>query len=186
MRLSETPLGGVMLCEPRVFEDDRGLFFESYNEGAFSEAVGEPIRFVQDNHSHSLKNVLRGLHLQTRKPQGKLIRVTRGSIFDVAVDTRKDSPSFRHWFGLILDSKKHQQLWIPPGLAHGFLTLSESADVHYKVTDYYDPGFELSLRWDDPSVGVQWPATDGIVLSDKDRDAEPFDAVIRALSEITA
>ena len=157
MKLTETSLAGVMLCEPKIFEDERGLFFESFNETLFSEALGESVKFVQDNHSHSVQNVLRGLHLQTRKPQGKLIRVTRGSIFDVAVDMRRESPSYGHWFGLELDSEKHRQLWIPRGFAHGFLTLSETADVQYKVTDYYDPGYEISIAWDDPALRIDWP-----------------------------
>ena len=183
MQLKETALAGVMICQPAVFSDSRGLFFESFNQEAFSNALGESVVFVQDNHSHSKQHVLRGLHLQTRKPQGKLVRVTHGRIFDVAVDLRPESHNYGQWLGVELDSNDHHQLWIPPGFAHGFLTLSETADVHYKVTDYYDPGFEISLQWDDPGIGVQWPVMDSVLLSKKDSDALSLEAVVKILSE---
>lgn len=171
MKVIQTALDGVLILEPRVFEDERGLFYESYHASRYTEVLNQPIQFVQDNHSHSVQHVLRGLHLQTRKPQGKLIQVVQGAIFDVAVDLRPKSTTYAQWFGLELTAVSHQQLWIPPGFAHGFLTLSETADVHYKVTDYYDPGYELSLRWDDPTIQIRWPTSESVQLSDKDRDA---------------
>ena len=172
-----------MLYEPEIFEDERGFFFESYNEAAFSEALGEQVHFVQDNYSHSIRNVLRGLHLQVRKPQGKLVRVTHGTIFDVTVDLRRDSPTYSKWFGVNLDAKKHQQLWIPPGLAHGFLTMSEQANLAYKVTDYYDPGFELSLQWNDSYVKVKWPKAERILVSRKDDSAKSFWEIVAILND---
>jgi dTDP-4-dehydrorhamnose 3,5-epimerase len=158
MQVTTTILPGVLILKPDVFGDARGFFLESYNQRRFNEAVGQALCFVQDNHSRSSRGVLRGLHYQ-REPhaQGKLVRATAGEIFDVAVDLRVGSPSCGKWFGYVLSAQRHEQLWIPPGFAHGFLVLSESADVVYKTTDYYDPKSEVSMRWDDPDVGIEWP-----------------------------
>lgn len=173
MHAIETPIAGVMIIEPKVFGDARGFFFESFNQRAFDQATGTSHAFVQDNHSRSGKGVLRGLHYQTQQAQGKLVRVARGAVFDVAVDIRKDSPTFGQWFGLELSEDNQRQLWIPPGLAHGFLVLSDSADFLYKTTDYYAPQYEACLAWNDAAVGIDWPfARYGIaqpVLSSKDQ-----------------
>jgi dTDP-4-dehydrorhamnose 3,5-epimerase len=173
MKVSPTLLDGVLLIEPKVFGDARGFFFESWNEQRFNEAVGAPVRFVQDNHSRSAKGVLRGLHFQ-RPPhaQGKLVRCVLGSVFDVAVDVRAGSPSFGRWVGEVLSAENQRQLWIPPGFAHGFLVLSESADFLYKTTELYAPQAEGALRFDDPAIGVEWPDV-GLpyLLADKDRAA---------------
>jgi len=158
VQVIKTPIDGVLVFEPRVFGDERGFFMESFNARVFEEAVGAPTPFVQDNHSRSRKGVLRGLHFQ--KPphaQGKLVRVAAGAVFDVAVDIRPDSRSFGQWYGVELSADNHRQLWIPPGLAHGFLVLTDTADFLYKTTDYYAPQAEGSLRWDDPAVGIEWP-----------------------------
>jgi len=172
MDVLETKLPGVFVMTPRTFEDGRGFFLESYNEMAFFEAVGGEYQFVQDNHSKSSCGVLRGLHYQLGKPQGKLVRVIEGSIFDVAVDIRKGSPDFGDWVGIELSASNMRQLWIPPDFAHGFLVLSETAQVLYKATDYYAPEYERSIRWDDPDIAIDWP--DQIIspiLSDKDNSA---------------
>ncbi len=153
----QTPLAGVLVLEPKVFADARGFFFESFNARDFEQATGLKEAFVQDNHSKSAKGVLRGLHYQTQHAQGKLVRVTQGAVFDVAVDIRQGSPTFGKWFGLELSVDNKKQLWIPAGLAHGFLVTSESAEFLYKTTDYYYPEFERSLLWNDPAVGVDWP-----------------------------
>ena len=161
----------VVLIEPKVFGDSRGFFYESFNEKVFREATGVQDTFVQDNHSRSSQGVLRGLHYQLPpRAQGKLVRVVRGSVFDVAVDIRKGSPTFGQWVGALLTEDNHRQLWVPPGLAHGFLVLSESADFLYKTTDYYSPEHERCIRWDDPTIGIDWPALDvAIQLSAKDQ-----------------
>ena len=158
MNVTPTAIAGVLIIEPRVFGDERGFFFESFNQQAFNRALGEDVTFVQDNHSRSAKGVLRGLHFQ-RPPhaQGKLVRVTAGSVYDVAVDIRKDSPSFGLWVGVELSGENHRQLWIPPGLAHGFLVTSDSADFMYKTTGYYAPQMEGCVRWDDPQLAIAWP-----------------------------
>ena len=173
MKITPTALPEVLLIEPRVFGDARGFFLESWNQQAFDAAVGREVRFVQDNQSRSGRGVLRCLHYQ-RAPhaQGKLVRVSLGRVFDVAVDLRRDSPRFGHWTGTELSSDNHRQLWIPPGFAHGFLVLSETADFLYKTTDYYAPASEAGLAWDDPTVGIAWPL-DGLtpLLADKDRQA---------------
>ncbi len=173
MHAIETPIAGVMIIEPKVFGDARGFFFESFNQRAFDQATGTSHTFVQDNHSRSGKGVLRGLHYQTQQAQGKLVRVARGAVFDVAVDIRKGSPTFGQWFGLELSEDNQRQLWIPPGLAHGFLVLSDSADFLYKTTDYYAPQYEACLAWNDAAVGIDWPfARYGIaqpVISAKDQ-----------------
>ena len=157
MNVIETAIPGLLILEPKVFGDARGFFMESYNAKAFQDATGLAPNFVQDNHSRSGKGVLRGLHYQIEQAQGKLVRVTRGSVFDVAVDLRKASPTFGQWAGVELSEENKRQLWIPPGFAHGFLVTSDSADFLYKTTDYYAPQFERSLLWNDPSVGVAWP-----------------------------
>jgi len=156
-KITTTPIDGVLVLEPKVFGDARGFFFESFNARDFAQATGLDVTFVQDNHSKSAKGVLRGLHYQAQHAQGKLVRVAQGAVFDVAVDIRKGSPTFGQWFGLELSAENNKQLWIPAGLAHGFLVTSESAEFLYKTTDYYHPEFERSLLWNDPSVGVEWP-----------------------------
>jgi dTDP-4-dehydrorhamnose 3,5-epimerase len=147
----------VLILEPKVFGDARGFFFESYNERAFRQATGLEVSFVQDNHSRSARGVLRGLHYQVRQPQGKLVRVVRGSVFDVAVDLRQSSPTFGQWVGAELSEENQRQMWVPAGFAHGFVVTSDSADFLYKTTDYYAPEHERCLAWNDPSVGVAWP-----------------------------
>jgi dTDP-4-dehydrorhamnose 3,5-epimerase len=172
MRVTPTHLKEVLLIEPRVFGDDRGFFLESYNERRFDEAVGRTVRFVQDNHSRSAKDVLRGLHFQ-REPnaQCKLIRVVSGEIFDVVVDVRRSSPTFGRWVGVRLSADNHRQLWIPEGFAHGFLTVSDSAEVLYKASSYYAPANEGAIAWNDPDVGIEWPLEGQPVLSSKDAAA---------------
>jgi dTDP-4-dehydrorhamnose 3,5-epimerase len=177
--VTATPLSipDVMLIEPEVFGDTRGFFFESFNRRVFEEAIGRDLDFVQDNHSRSARNVLRGLHFQVQQPQGKLVRVAIGSIFDVAVDIRRDSPTFRRWVGVELSAENQRQLWVPEGLAHGFLVTSHSADVLYKATDYYAPEHERSIRWNDPTLGIEWPLDGPPRLSDQDRDARSLTAL---------
>ena len=165
----------VILFTPRVFGDDRGFFFESFNAQTFNAAVGHAVVFVQDNHSQSSRGVLRGLHYQLPpNPQGKLVRVTRGEVFDVAVDIRQSSPTFGKWVGAVLSEENHQQIWIPPGFAHGFITLSDRADFLYKTTDFYSPACERSIRWDDPKIGVDWHFEGTPTLSGKDLLAPLF------------
>jgi len=161
----------VVLIEPKVFGDSRGFFYESFNQQAFNEATGTNHAFVQDNHSRSSQGVLRGLHYQLPpRAQGKLVRVVRGAVFDVAVDIRKGSPTFGQWVGALLTEDNHRQLWVPPGLAHGFLVLSESADFLYKTTDYYSPEHERCIRWDDPQLAIAWPSVEAAIqLSAKDQ-----------------
>lgn len=181
MKATQLDIPEVILFEPRVFGDDRGFFFESFNQKVFEEAVGRPVKFVQDNHSRSVKGVLRGLHYQIQQPQGKLVRVVQGEVFDVAVDLRKSSPTFGQWVGAHLSAENKRQLWVPEGFAHGFVVLSESAEFLYKTTDYWAPEHERSLAWNDPAVGIQWPFQDEPTLSAKDqqavafKDAETFD-----------
>lgn len=176
MLVTPTALPEVLLLEPKVFGDERGFFMESFNQKAFDAAAGRHIAFVQDNHSRSTKGVLRGLHYQLDpNAQGKLVRAVSGAVFDVAVDLRRSSPNFGKWVGYELSAENKRMLWIPPGFAHGFLVLSETADFLYKTTDYYAPQAEGSVRFDDPSIGVAWPDT-GVPpqLSGKDRDAPAF------------
>lgn len=181
MQVTATSLPEVLIIEPKVFGDERGFFFESFNRKLFADAVGLPADFVQDNHSRSAMGVLRGLHYQIHHPQGKLVRVVRGSVFDVAVDVRKSSPNFGRWVGIELSEKNHYQLWVPPGFAHGFLVLSESADFLYKTTDYWHSEHERCIRWNDPTIGIDWPLTAEPTLSTKDTqgknlaDAEVFE-----------
>lgn len=181
--MKSTPLKipGVVLFEAKVFVDQRGFFFESFNKKEFDQAVEGEYSFVQDNHSRSSKNVLRGLHYQVKQPQGKLTRVVQGAVFDVVVDLRRKSPTFGEWLGIELSEENQRQLWVPPGLAHGFIVLSESADFLYKTTEYYAPAHERSIRWDDPALRIDWPAGCIPKLSEKDlaasyfQDAEVFD-----------
>lgn len=168
MRATPTAIPGVLVVEPKVFGDERGFFYESYNEKAFHEATGLDVRFVQDNHSKSARNVLRGLHYQVQQPQGKLVRVVQGEVFDVAVDIRKDSKTYGQWVGEILSADNKKQLWIPPGLAHGFVVLSETAEFLYKTTDYYAPAHERCIAWNDPDLAIAWPIDGMPSLSAKD------------------
>lgn len=175
MKITPTRIPDVLVIEPRVFGDSRGFFFESFNQAHFDEAVGRHVEFVQDNHSRSAKGVLRGLHCQNPpRAQGKLVRVSSGAVFDVAVDLREASPTFGQWAGVELTAENHRQLWIPEGLAHGFLVLSESADFLYKTTNFYAPECERAVRWDDPTLGIEWPLNGAVpVVSAKDAQA-PF------------
>ena len=169
MKAIETSLPGVLILEPTVFGDTRGFFFESFNQQAFQQASGLDVQFVQDNHSRSAQGVLRGLHYQIQQPQGKLVRVVRGSVFDVAVDVRRSSPTFGCWVGVDLTEDNHRQLWVPPGFAHGFVVTSETADFLYKTTDYYAPEFERCIAWNDPAIGIEWPLDAPPQLSAKDQ-----------------
>jgi dTDP-4-dehydrorhamnose 3,5-epimerase len=172
MKVSRTRIPDVCLIEPRVFEDPRGFFFESYNRRSFKEATGLDPDFVQDNQSFSVRNVLRGLHYQLRQPQGKLIMALAGEIFDVAVDLRRSSPTFGKWTSATLSGGTHRALWIPPGFAHGFLVLSEHALIHYKASDYYAPEHERTVLWNDPELAIAWPLEGEPILADKDRRGE--------------
>lgn len=174
MNVEATPLPGVFVIEPKVFEDARGCFFESFNHAAFEAAVGQVVGFVQDNHSVSRGPVLRGLHYQAGRPQGKLVRAVVGSVFDVAVDIRPGSPTRGAWFGVELSAENRRQIWIPPGLAHGFLVTSPVAEVLYKTTDYYDPASERCIIWNDPTLAIAWPLTDEPIVSAKDARGERF------------
>lgn len=157
MQATRLSIPDVVLLEPKVFGDARGFFFESFNQKAFNAATGTDHQFVQDNHSRSTKGVLRGLHYQSQQPQGKLVRVVQGAVFDVAVDIRRSSPTFGQWLGVELSADNHRQLWVPPGLAHGFLVLSDTADFLYKTTDYYAPEHERCIAWNDPALAIVWP-----------------------------
>ena len=168
MKVLETDLPGVLIIEPQVFGDARGFFLETFQAERYRQDAGITLPFVQDNHSRSARGVLRGLHAQGTRPQGKLVRVARGEVFDVAVDINPASPNCGRWVGVTLSDSNQRQFWIPPGYAHGFLVLSEIADFEYKCTDYYCPDDEIGIRWDDPTVGIDWPLSDP-VLSDKDR-----------------
>jgi len=169
--VTPTSLPEVLILEPKVFGDTRGFFFESFNARDFAKCTGLDVQFVQDNHSKSAKGVLRGLHYQIQHPQGKLVRVTQGEVFDVAVDLRRSSPTFGKWEGVVLSAENKRQLWVPPGFAHGFLVTSDSAEFLYKTTDYYHPEFERSLLWRDPTVGIQWPIDGEPLLAAKDKAA---------------
>lgn len=171
LKVTTTAIADVLILEPRVFGDSRGFFMESFNAAAFAKATGVVSDFVQDNHSRSSQGVLRGLHYQLQHPQGKLVRVVSGSVFDVAVDIRKSSPSFGRWVGVELSEHNQRQLWVPPGFAHGFLVLSASADFLYKTTDYYAPEYERAIAWNDPAIGIEWPADIQPRLSAKDAAA---------------
>ncbi|WP_067216963.1 dTDP-4-dehydrorhamnose 3,5-epimerase [Marinomonas gallaica] len=168
MNVIETNIADVVIIEPKVFGDERGFFLETFQAERYQEMAGIDLPFVQDNHSRSGKNVLRGLHFQKSKPQGKLVRVVRGEVFDVAVDIRPDSPTYGQWAGVLLSEDNKRQFWVPPGLAHGFVVLSDIADFEYKCTDYYDPSDEGCLIWNDASVGIEWPEGIEPILSAKD------------------
>ena len=168
MTITALAIPEVKLIEPQVFGDARGFFYESFNHARFEAAVGRSLSFAQDNHSRSAHNVLRGLHYQVQQPQGKLVRVVHGAVFDVAVDIRRSSPTFGQWVGEVLSAENRRQLWVPEGFAHGFLVLSEAAEFLYKTTDYYAPAFERCLAWNDPALAIQWPTTAPPSLSAKD------------------
>lgn len=182
MQVIPTAIPDVVLIEPQVFGDERGFFFESFNQQKFQDLTGVQTTFVQDNHSKSAMNVLRGLHYQIQQPQGKLVRVVAGEVFDVAVDIRRYSSTFGQWVGVVLSAENKRQLWVPPGFAHGFLVLKEHTEFLYKTTDYYAPQFERCIRWDDPAIGIEWPLSASPVLSAKDQlgltlsQAEIFEA----------
>ena len=165
----QTAIPEVLILEPKVFGDSRGFFFESFNAKDFADSTGLNVNFVQDNHSKSAKGVLRGLHYQLQQAQGKLVRVTQGKVFDVAVDIRKSSPTFGKWVGCELSDTNHRQFWVPAGFAHGFVVISESADFLYKTTDYYAPAYEKCIAWNDPSIGIEWPEGITPLLSAKDQ-----------------
>jgi dTDP-4-dehydrorhamnose 3,5-epimerase len=174
MKVIPTAIPDVLIIEPKVFGDERGFFFESFNQANFETAINRQVNFVQDNHSRSAKNVLRGLHYQIQQPQGKLVRVVQGEVFDVAVDIRKSSPTFGKWVGEVLSADNKKQLWVPEGFAHGFVVLSETAEFLYKTTDYYAPEFERSIIWNDPAIGIQWPIKGEPALSAKDQLGKSF------------
>ena len=174
MKVTPTSIADVLVIEPKVFGDERGFFYESFNQKAFNDATGLNLNFVQDNHSRSSKGVLRGLHYQIQQPQGKLVRVVRGAVFDVAVDIRKSSATFGQWVGMELSEENHKQLWIPAGFAHGFMVTSEMAEFLYKTTDYYAPEQERCIAWDDPDIGIQWPSGVNPQLSAKDLAGQFF------------
>ncbi|OIJ43849.1 dTDP-4-dehydrorhamnose 3,5-epimerase [Massilia timonae] len=181
MQITRLAIPDVLRIEPSVFGDERGFFYESFHQARFEEAIGRQVTFVQDNHSKSAHNVLRGLHYQIRQPQGKLVRVVAGSVFDVAVDLRRSSPTFGQWVGEVLSAENKAQMWVPEGFAHGFVVLSESAEFVYKTTDYYAPEYERCIAWNDPAVGVEWPIGHPPIVSAKDgcglllKTAETFD-----------
>ena len=172
MKITPTAIPDVLVIEPKVFGDERGFFFESFNQAKFESFIGRQVNFVQDNHSKSVKNVLRGLHYQIQQPQGKLVRVVQGEVFDVAVDIRKSSPTFGKWVGEVLSADNKKQLWVPEGFAHGFVVLSESAEFLYKTTDYYAPEHERSIVWNDPAIAIKWPINGEPILSAKDQQAK--------------
>ena len=173
MKVIPTTIADGLILEPSVFGDSRGFFLESFNRKAFGAITGLDVDFVQDNHSRSARGILRGLHYQIRRPQGKLVRVVRGAVFDVSVDLRRSSPTFGQWVGVELTEDSHRQLWVPPGFAHGFYVLSDHADFLYKTTDYYFPEHERSLSWNDPAIAISWPLEQGTepVVSEKDKNA---------------
>lgn len=174
MKIIPTQMPEVLVIEPNVFGDDRGFFFESFNAKRFKEKTGVDVTFVQDNHSKSGKNVLRGLHYQIRQPQGKLVRVVAGEVFDVAVDIRRSSPTFGKWVGEFLSAENKRQLWVPVGFAHGFLVVSDVAEFLYKTTDYYAPEHERCILWNDPDLNIQWPTDDTPLVSEKDNRSDSF------------
>jgi len=174
MKIIPTELAEVLILEPKVFGDDRGYFFESFNERAFAENTGVSARFVQDNHSRSARNVLRGLHYQIRQPQGKLVRVTAGEIYDVVVDIRRSSPTFGKWTAAVLSAANRKMCWVPPGFAHGFLVVSDYAEVQYKTTDYWAPQHERCIIWNDRDLAISWPVNGEPILSQKDRAGVAF------------
>ncbi|PKO45347.1 MAG: dTDP-4-dehydrorhamnose 3,5-epimerase [Betaproteobacteria bacterium HGW-Betaproteobacteria-3] len=185
MKITPTAIPDVLIIEPKVFGDERGFFLESFNQRAFNQATGLDVQFVQDNHSRSARGVLRGLHYQVQQPQGKLVRVVRGAVFDVAVDIREGSLTWGQWVGTELSEGNQRQLWVPPGFAHGFLVTSGSADYLYKTTDYYAPEHERCMAWNDPAIGIQWPLDGPPQLSARDMMARPMaSAKLRANSPL--
>jgi dTDP-4-dehydrorhamnose 3,5-epimerase len=172
MKVIETAIADVKIIEPRVFGDERGFFYESYNERAFNAAIGREVRFVQDNHSLSARGVLRGLHYQIRQPQGKLVRVVSGEVFDVAIDLRRGSPTLGRWVGVSLSAENKRQLWLPEGFAHGFLVVSETAEFLYKTTDFYAPEYERCIAWNDPTLSIEWPIAPGEAPAVSAKDAQ--------------
>ena len=182
MQVVQTAIPDLLILEPKVFGDDRGFFFESFNQQTFQNLTGVNAQFVQDNHSKSSTNVLRGLHYQIEQAQGKLVRVTAGEVFDVAVDIRRQSATFGKWVGVLLSAENKRQLWVPPGFAHGFVVLKDNTEFLYKTTDYYAPQHERCIRWDDPTIGIEWPMTQAPILSGKDQlglalsEAEVFES----------
>lgn len=176
MRVTPTAIPDVLIIEPKIYGDARGFFYESFNQKEFQKATGLDVQFVQDNHSRSAKGVLRGLHYQIQQPQGKLVRVIKGAVFDVAVDLRKSSPTFGRWVGVELTEENAKQLWLPEGFAHGFLVLSETADFLYKTTDYYVPEYERGILWNDLTLGIDWPVSGEPSLSSKDMNTSSFQA----------
>ncbi len=172
MKVTPSAIPDVLIIEPKVFGDERGFFFESYNRRQFAELIGRDVDFVQDNHSRSVKNVLRGLHYQIRQPQGKLVRVVQGAVFDVVVDIRRSSPTFGLHVGMELSAENKQMLWVPEGFAHGFAVISDTAEFLYKTTDYWAPEFERSIAWNDPAIGIQWPIQGEPALSAKDQQGK--------------
>jgi dTDP-4-dehydrorhamnose 3,5-epimerase len=176
--VTHTAIADVLIIEPQVFGDSRGFFLESFNARDFKHVTGLEVNFVQDNHSRSKQGVLRGLHFQVDHPQGKLVRVTEGEVFDVVVDIRRGSPTFGQWVGETLTGVNHKQMWVPPGLAHGFLVLSETADFLYKTTDYYHPESERTLLWSDPAIGIEWPTIGSLTLAAKDKTGLPLAAFL--------
>ena len=174
MKVLREDLGGVKVLEPKVFGDDRGYFYESWNQRAFDALVGRPVAFVQDNHSKSVRGVLRGLHYQVRQTQGKLVRVISGEVFDVAVDLRRSSPTFGRWMGDVLSGENRRMIWVPEGFAHGFVVLSETAEVLYKATDFYAPDHERTLLWNDPAIGIDWRFAGTPLLKPKDAAGLPL------------
>lgn len=180
-----TKLRGVLVLRPKVFSDERGFFLESFSQRDFFTAVGINSEFVQDNHSHSKKNVLRGLHYQVGRPQGKLVRVVKGEVFDVAVNLQRGHPEFGQWAGIVLSAENKKQLWIPPGFAHGFLVLSDEADFLYKTTEYFSPAHERCIAWNDPTLNIKWPITGKPVLTQKDASAPKLSAA-EVFEELTS
>ncbi|TAK64243.1 dTDP-4-dehydrorhamnose 3,5-epimerase [Methylobacter sp.] len=174
MKVISTTIPDVLIIEPKVFGDERGFFFESFNRRQFADLIGRDVDFVQDNHSRSVKNVLRGLHYQIQQPQGKLVRVVQGAVFDVAVDIRRMSPAFGRHAAVELSAENKRMIWIPEGFAHGFMVISDTAEFLYKTTDYWAPEFERSIAWNDPAIGIQWPIQDSPILSVKDQQAKPL------------
>jgi dTDP-4-dehydrorhamnose 3,5-epimerase len=174
MRIVKTAIPDLLILEPNVFGDDRGFFFESFNQQTFQNLTGIKANFVQDNHSKSAANVLRGLHYQIDQAQGKLVRVTSGEVFDVAVDIRRQSPTFGKWVGVVLSAENKRQIWIPPGFAHGFIVLQDNTEYMYKVTDYYAPQYERCIRWDDPAIAIEWPVSQPPILSANDQQGLPL------------
>lgn len=174
MKSSRLAIPDIILLEPRVFSDNRGYFFESFNQREFEAIIGQPVSFVQSNHSQSVRHVLRGLHYQIKHAQGKMVRVVVGEVFDVAVDLRRSSPTFGQWVGDVLSATNKKQLWIPPGFAHGFAVLSETAELLYKTTDYWSPEHERCIAWNDPTLAIDWPLSADPVLSGKDAQGVPF------------